>query len=213
MVGTRTVLQPPWAQQPHPQSPLLLPGAKQQLHPRHPGPAGGEVRDRALGDPGGLGDHPTALAVPQGGRAHLGPAPAQVRSVLGPVSGTQHPVRSLLPQQDPCWGCVAVPPSPPAPLLPSVGAALPCPTRLPLPPVGTTSSTGSGQIQDSPTKQHTFSLQLSSSEQGKLRGAGVFLPGSLIIPRVVWGCSQPADPLHPQPKGAPPGCRGAAAHQ
>lgn len=151
------------------------------------------------------------VAVPTWGQLQHRPG-ALLVLCQGPA-GTQHPVRSLLPQQDPCWRCVAVPPSTPAPLLPSVGAALPCPTRLPLPPVGTTSSTGSGQIQDSPTKQHTFSLQLSSSEQGKVRGAGVFLPGSLIIPRVVWGCSLRADPLHPQPKGAPPGCRGAAAHQ
>lgn len=119
MVGTRTVLQPPWAQQPHPQSPLLLPGAKQQLHPRHPGPAGGEVRDEALGDPG---DHPPALAVPQGGRAHLGPAPAQARSALGPVSGTcRHPAPRQVPPAAAgpvleVRGCATQPSCPTAPL-------------------------------------------------------------------------------------------------
>lgn len=76
------------------------------------------------------------------------------------------------------------------PLVPSAGAALPCPTRLPLPPASTVSpSTLLVDPRQPKRKHHTLSWQLSSSEQQKGRGAGVFLPGSLIIPRTVQGCS------------------------
>lgn len=103
-------------------------------------PASRPCRRRGAGP--GPGDHHTASAVPHGGRARLGPAPAQARSAVGPVSGSgtcrqgsKHPaphVRALLPQQDPrvggVWLCHPAPhrpfpppASPPAPTAPLRG--------------------------------------------------------------------------------------------
>lgn len=172
-------------------------------------PASRPCRRRGAGPgPGGPGDHHTASAEPQGGRARLGPAPAWARSAAGPVSGSgtrrQGPVPmsgpscpSRTPVLEVC-GCAILHHADPflplpallPPLLPSAGAALPCPTCLPLPPASTVSpSTLLVDPRQPKRKHHTLSWQLSSSEQRKGSGAGVFLPGSLIIPRTVQGCS------------------------
>lgn len=172
-------------------------------------PASRPCRRRGAGPgPGGPGDHHMASAVPQGGCARLGPPPPWARSAVGPVSGSgtrrQGPVPmsgpscpSRTPVLEVC-GCAILHHADPflplpallPPLLPSAGAALPCPTCLPLPPASTVSpSTLLVDPRQPKRKHHTLSWQLSSSEQRKGRGAGVFLPGSLIIPRTVQGCS------------------------